>query len=101
MALKETETETANKDDHKEMKVFKTNYDLFLDYTEYSTIQGLIYIFATYQTIIGRIFWTTVLLFMFSLGIYWCVQSYQNWKGNQVLTTVTTTDFSINEVCQF
>jgi hypothetical protein len=84
-----TGTENKNKDDHKEVKVFKTGYDLFLDYTEYSTIQGLIYIFATYQTIIGRIFWTSVLLFMFSLGVYWCVQSYQDWKGNQVSISST------------
>ena len=49
----------------------------------------------------GKIFWSAVLLFMFSLGVYWCVQSYQDWREHQVLTTITTTDFSVNEVIAF
>ena len=74
-------------------------YEIFLDYTEYSTIQGLIYIFFTYQTRFGKIFWTSALILLFSLGIYWCTQAYQDWHANPVLTTITTTALSINEVC--
>ncbi len=44
----ETETEIEEKEG-KEKKTFDSGYELFLDYTEYSTIQGLIYIFFSYQ----------------------------------------------------
>ena len=66
------------------LRVFRINIHLF--------------IFNNQQTIIGRIFWSLVLILLFSLGLYWCAQSYQNWKNNPVLTTITTTTFSINEV---
>jgi hypothetical protein len=81
-----------------EKEAFKTGYEVFLDYTEYSTIQGLIYIFFAYQTRFGKIFWSTALFLLFTLGIYWCAQAYQDWRTNPVLTTITTTAFSINEV---
>jgi hypothetical protein len=35
-----------------EKKTFKNGYEIFLDYSEYSTIQGLIYIFFSYQVYI-------------------------------------------------
>ncbi len=65
--------EVVSQDENKKKK-FTSSSDIFLDYTEYSSIQGLIYIFFSYQTMIGKIFWTLVLLFMFSLGLYWCIQ---------------------------
>ncbi len=71
---------------------------LFLDYTQDSTVQGLGYVFLPNQTIIGRIFWAITVVFMFSLGVYWCQQAYLDWSDYPVLTTVTTTSFSINEV---
>ncbi len=77
---------------------FNSGYDIFLDYTEYSTIQGLIYIFFAYQTNFGKIFWSAAVLLLFSLGIYWCTQAYHDWRTNPVLTTITTTALSINEV---
>ncbi len=71
---------------------------VFLDYTEYSTIQGLAYIFFSYQIFIGRVFWSLILTLLFTLGMYWCQQAYMDWTENPVLTTVTTTSYSINEV---
>ena len=35
-----------------EEKRFDSTYKIFLDYTEHSTIQGLIYIFLPYQVLI-------------------------------------------------
>ncbi len=46
--------------------------EMLVDYTEYSTIQGLIYIFFPYQTIFGKVFWTITILLMLALGFYWC-----------------------------
>ena len=81
-----------------EKKTFKSSFDILQDYSEYSTIQGLIYIFFSYQTIFGRIFWIVVVLLMLMLGLYWCIQAYQDWKDKPVLTTITTTTFPITEV---
>jgi len=85
-------------DGKEERKEFHSFYELFLNYTEFSTIQGLNYIFISHQTMIGRIFWTLTLILMFLLGFYWCNQSYQDWQNNPVQTTITTTSFPINEV---
>ena len=74
-----------NGDEVKE-KVFNSAYEVFLDYTQYSTIQGLIFIFVSHhQNILGRMFWTFAVTFMLSLGVDWSFQSYQSWNDNQVL----------------
>ena len=44
--------DTVESEDNEEgNKVFSSAKEIFLDYTEYSTIQGLIYIFLSYQVI--------------------------------------------------
>jgi len=80
------------------VKTFKSSFELFQDYTEYSTIQGLIYVFFPYQTRLGKIFWSLVLVVMVGLGIYWCTTAYMAWITQPVLTTVTTTAYPINQV---
>ena len=77
---------------------FNSSYEIIEEYAEYSTIQGLIYLFFDYQTLFGRIFWTVVLIAMTALGLYWTIQSYVDWKHNPVLTTVTTTAFPVKHV---
>ncbi len=72
--------------------------ELFLQYAQDSTVQGLGYVFVAKQTIIGRLFWGFTVMFMFSLGVYWCQQAYLDWTEYPVLTTVTTTSYSVNEV---
>jgi hypothetical protein len=46
--------------DNEEKKQFESSFDIIHDYSEYSTIQGLIYIFFNYQTLFGKIFWILV-----------------------------------------
>ena len=60
------------------------------DYSEYSTIQGLVYIFQRRQTLVGRIFWIFVVLVMLSLGISTSIDSYNAWQRSPVLTTLTS-----------
>ena len=72
--------------------------DIIKEYSEYSTIQGLIYLFFPYQTKLGKIFWTLVILLMLALGLYWCITAYMNWTNNPVLTTITTTAYSVKNV---
>ena len=91
----------ADYEDSAKEKVFSSNFELFLDYTEFSTIQGLIYIFISHQTIIGRIFWSVVIILMLMLGIYWCREAYNNWVNQPVLTTVTTTAYPANRVIAY
>ena len=43
--------EKTNEEENEEVESFDTVWDIFLNYTETSTIQGLIYIFFPYQVI--------------------------------------------------
>ena len=90
---------TGNKNEPKiSERTFNTASDIFLDYTEYSTIQGLIYIFFSYQTTLGKSFWSIILILMFMLGCYWCTEAYQNWSDHPVLTTIKTAGFPLEQV---
>jgi len=40
---------STEKEEKEEKKTFNSSSEIFLDYSEYSTIQGLIYIFFSYQ----------------------------------------------------
>jgi len=46
-------------------------FEKIQDYSEYSTIAGLIYIFMEDQKRIGRLFWSLVVMVLVLLGIYW------------------------------
>ena len=81
-----------------EARTFNSSYEIFQDYTEYATIQGLIYIFFSYQSIFGKIFWSLTILLMVMLGLYWCTMAYLDWEQQPVLTTVTTTAFPVKLV---
>ena len=81
-----------------EKKRFNSSYEIIVDYSEYSTIQGLIYIFFSYQTVFGQIFWILVVTLMFLLGVYWCYQAYDDWQTNPTLTTVITTAYPVKQV---
>ncbi len=63
-----------------------------------SAFQGLNYIFFEYQTRFGKLIWTLVIFLLMILGLYWCIQTYQNWDDNPVLTTITTSDYPVQNV---
>jgi len=86
-------------DGRKEKSRLKKTSDIFLEYTDYASIQGLNYIFVENQTIFGRLFWSIVVFLMALLGSYWCVQSYLNWQNHPVLVTITTTAQPVTQVC--
>ena len=46
----------------------------------------------------GRIFWIIVVLSMFCLGVYLCNKLYKDWQENPVITTITTTAYSVKRV---
>jgi hypothetical protein len=35
---------------------------------------------------------------MLALGLYWCIQAYQDWQNKPVLITITTTGLPVEEV---
>jgi hypothetical protein len=58
----------------------KLNFaDEVRDYSEYSTIAGLIYIFMEGQTTFGKAYWTTTVVAMIALGAYWTGVIYSEW----------------------
>jgi hypothetical protein len=73
-------------------------YNIFKDYSEHSTIQGVIYIFQTNQTQVGKVFWSIVIIAMIILGTYWSICAYQDWKENPVVTTIKTSALPIREI---
>ena len=52
-------------------------FSVIREYTEYSTIQGLIYLSLPKQTQAGRLFWSAVIAGMLILGSYWSIEAYQ------------------------
>jgi hypothetical protein len=42
-----------------ETKLGKESLAIVKDYSEYSTVQGIIYIFQSKQTTLGKVFWTS------------------------------------------
>ena len=50
------------------------------------------------QTIIGKTFWSLTIIFMLSLGIYFCSEAYQNWNDQPVLTTIKTAGVPVEQV---
>ncbi len=68
---------------------------------EYSSIQGVIYIFQANQSLCGRLFWILVVILMLMLGSYWSADAYNSWQDNPVLTTVTTTAYPVTKVTPY
>ena len=43
--------------------------NIIQNYSEISSIQGVVYIFQSHQTLVGRLFWIAVIAFMLTLGM--------------------------------
>ena len=82
----------------RQQSIRRKTYDIVRDYSEYSTIQGVIYLFQSNQTQCGRMFWLLVVIAMLILGTYWSVIAYNDWISNPVLTTVKTSAFKIKNL---
>ena len=76
----------------------KSVYEIIQNYSEYSSIVGLIYIFMPDQTSAGKLFWITVIFLMLVLGMYWSVVIYQDWQGQLVIKTASSTALPVTNV---
>ena len=76
----------------------KELYRLIAEHSEYSTIQGIHYIFLHSKGFVGKVFWSLVVLGLFGLGSYWSIKAYNDWQENLVLTTIKSTAFPVSKI---
>ncbi len=79
-------------------KTSKEIYKAIQDYSEYSTIQGVVHIFSTNQKTVGKIFWILTVVSLLILGTYWSISAYYSWQDDPVLTTVKTSAYPVTDI---
>ena len=60
---------------HEHPKIRKT-YQIFADYSEYSTLAGIVFVFKQDISYAGRLIWAICVVAMLGLGIYWSFSLY-------------------------
>ncbi len=71
------------------MSTYREKLQTFIkDYSQVSTIGGLVHVFRQDFPLLKRLFWIIVIVFMVVVGIYWSEQIFVSWKENQVLVTI-------------
>ena len=68
------------------------------EYSEYSSIAGLLYVFMPDQTIAGKLFWIIFIILMLILGAYWSFAIYNDWQNQPVITTAASTALPVSNV---
>ncbi len=68
------------------------------EYSEYSSIAGLLYVFMPDQTLAGKLFWIIIIILMLILGTYWSLSIYRDWDNQPVITTVASTALPVSNV---
>jgi hypothetical protein len=76
----------------------KEFYNMIREYSEYSTVAGILYIFMPNQTTAGKVFWIIVITSMLVLSTYWSATLYFQWKDQTVITTVLTAALPVNQI---
>ena len=61
------------------------------DYASVATIHGISYVFQKSQPIIERLIWLIIFASGIFLAGYMSYEGYDQWKNNQVLTSLKTT----------
>ena len=75
-----------------------------IEFSEYSTIQGIVYVFSSNTKLLGKVYWLISICVLISLGLYWTADIYMSWQSQQVLyciqviLAVLVLPFSIREV---
>ena len=78
--------------------ISKESYGIVQEYSEYSTVQGVVYILQRHQTVFGKIFWMLVVFLMILLSIYWSAEAYNSWQDSPVITTVQTSAYPLKDL---
>ena len=64
------------------------------EYASVSTIHGILYIFEASQPFIERLIWLIIFAIGTFLAGFMSFEGYEQWKNNQVLTSLKTTGTS-------
>ena len=65
------------------------------EYVQTSTVAGLHFAFDRAQPKFGQVLWLALVIALTMAGIYSSVQSYIDWRDDPVVTTISSTGFSI------
>ena len=68
------------------------------EYASVSTIHGILYIFEASQPILERLIWLIIFAIGTFLAGFMSFEGYEQWKNNQVLTSLKTTGTSIYQL---
>ena len=68
------------------------------EYASVSTIHGILYIFEASQPFIERLIWLIIFAIGTFLAGFMSFEGYEQWKNNQVLTSLKTTGTSIYQL---
>ena len=58
------------------------------EFSEWSTVHGISYIFASSLPIADRLLWALLVLISLALASYWSVASYNTWQEELTITTL-------------
>ena len=71
--------------------LFKGGQKTLSEYASVSTIHGISYVFDASQPILDRLIWLIIFAIGTFLAGYMSYEGYDQWKNNQVLTSLKTT----------
>ena len=71
--------------------------EVFHEYVEHASIQGLNYWFLFTTSPFGKVFWCITVMAAVSQGFYWCDVTYQLWSTKPVITTIGSTSLPVQE----
>ena len=71
--------------------------EVFHEYVEHASIQGLNYLFLFTTSPFGKVFWCITVMAAVSQGFYWCDVTYQLWSTKPVITTIGSTSLPVQE----
>ena len=81
-----------------ELKTSKIIANSFINYSKYTKIHGIVYVFKSNLSHLRKGFWISVLMLMLVTAAMWSTNVYQGWKDQPVLTTLASTAFPLNLV---
>ena len=58
------------------------------EFSEWSTVHGIGYVFASSLPIADRLIWALLVLVSLALASYWSVASYNTWQEELTITTL-------------
>jgi hypothetical protein len=80
------------------LKTSKIVADSLINYSKYTKIHGVYYVFKTNSSHLRKGFWILVLLLMLFMTSKWSIKMYQGWEDQPVLTTLATTALPVKLV---